>query len=197
MFARSKPLPMPPRLGSILFDAPPKARALLDGRSFKPHRKLISDQTRVHWASVGGLASDALYAAVDIEVAGILLGGWEMAETLQAERERSQSGAPTLVPMVRHTIATVHQPAVEILVGEVVVHKISLDLQVELVLDAVVLVIRDGRIAAIQTGYCSVSCGLKLGGLILLPIASKKFALPGAIDLTPKPPANRDKTAET
>jgi hypothetical protein len=87
------------------------------------------------------------------------------------------------VPLARHTIASVHSPGVEILLDETVIDRITLNLELALVLDVIVLAIRDGRIIAIESGQCTVTCGLKFGDVVLLPIESPVFELPGAIEL--------------
>lgn len=63
------------------------------------------------------------------------------------------------------------------------IDRIALDLELALVLDAVVLVIRDTRIVAIESDRCTVTCSLKFGDVSLLPIESPVFELPGAIEL--------------
>jgi hypothetical protein len=190
---------MPSTLGKILFpqgqDAhfvagPSNPRALLEQPCFDSLRERISGQARIPWSAAADSIGGALYLALDIEVSTVLGNAWITLAELQVylDRGRHPPAKEFLVPLMRHTIASVHKPGVEILLDEMVIDRITFDLEIGLMLDAIVLVIRDGRIVAIRSGYCTLTCSLRFGDALDVSIQSPEFELPGKAWPSPRLP---------
>jgi hypothetical protein len=186
---------MPSKLGEILFPQDPDDRSvagpsnptsLLEQHCFETLRERISGKAQLPWAAVAESIGGALYLALDIEVSTILGSAWSMLAELRVSLDRERRPPPTeefLVPLLRHTIASVHKPGVEVLLDEVVIDQITFELEIALTLEAIVLVIRDGSIVAIRSGHCTLSCSLKFADALVLSVQSQEFELPGTLDL--------------
>jgi hypothetical protein len=166
---------------------------------------------------LGGLSSAALgevnrqLAAVadgllDLDVLDLVVGGWRKHAALVAAARRTlvAPGSEEVVDLVSHRIRSLHRPDVAILVDGVRVAKIDFELTVVFEVEALVAVVRAGRLVALRGGRCDLGATLQAEGVLLarqqrrfdldarLPLGAGVELLAGGVD--PPPPAGAHAT---
>jgi hypothetical protein len=174
---------LPSRLTALVCPTPADAQALLESRSFDGQRSRILHATNSSdWARCAAPVSRELHSVLNISLIDVTANAWGRLDRSYLYSAPSSAGEPA-VWMVPHAITSVHLPVVEILLGEKKVYQLSFELSLSLELDLVELVVRDGRIVAIDSGYCTAGCNLTLEGWDLIKVVSPGLKLPGRIDL--------------
>ena len=113
--------------------------------------------------------SKAVQDALDVPVADILIGAWQRARDLRAalETTRESTNATVLVPLLAHAITSEHRPYVDIVV------------------EGVVLRVRQGQIADIMAGTVKVKGTLKFGDFVLFERTLGPISIPGSLAMAP------------
>ena len=149
------------------------------------HGVLGSMGTALELASEAGREAAADQVAVvahgllDLDLGDLVIAGWRKQGQLAAAAERTAAnpGTSEVVELATHRISSAHHPFVELLVNDAHVATVTFDLEVEFVVKALVVTVRDGHVVSLHTGACDVVATLAAKGIQL---ASRKahFELP-------------------
>jgi hypothetical protein len=149
------------------------------------HGVLGSMDTTLELVSEAGREAAADQVAVvahgllDLDLGELVVAGWRKQGQLAAAAERTAAnpGSSEVVELATHRISSAHHPSVELLVNDVHLATVTFDLEVEIVVRALVVTVRDGHVVSIRTGACDVAATLAAEGIRL---ASRRahFELP-------------------
>jgi hypothetical protein len=140
-------------------------------------------------SQAGRQAADSQIATVahgllDLDLGDLVVAGWRKQRELAAAAERTAAnpGSSEVVELASHRISSVHRPFVELLVNDMHVATINFELDIEFVVKALVVTVRNGHVVSLHTGACAVAATLAAEGLQL---ASRRahFELPLIIRL--------------
>lgn len=92
--------------------------------------------------------------ALDVGLDELFASGWKKYEEIQvyADPALHPPEETILVPLADHTVQSSHNPRVELRIKDMLIGSISLDVQLALALEGVVLKIQAGRIREIRAG---------------------------------------------
>ena len=177
---------LPTTLAELLLDEPPAAGAkrLLQKAKLSDLRARVDQLPTISWPAAVDAVAEAICESLDIKLADILAGTWAKVAELQAhlDPERHPNGEVSLVPLVEHKLRSVHHPTVDVLVGDTVVARLELEVELSLSLEGVVLKIRDGEIIGVGSGTCVGQGVLKLAGVALVDKRTPKYTIPGSLE---------------
>jgi hypothetical protein len=124
--------------------------------------EVMRSSTSITGAWLAGDLGKAVAQLLDIDVGGLIAGGWRTHRAMQdAARITAQSPDESrTVVLARHTITSVHEPSVEVLVDERVACVVTLKLEVTLDIDSVTAVVERGRLTAFRCGRSRLSANL-------------------------------------
>jgi hypothetical protein len=116
---------------------------------------------------------------LDLDLGDLVIAGWRKQGELAAAAERTTAnpGSSEVVELASHRISSVHRPFVELLLNGVHVASVNFELDIEFVVKALVVTVRNGHVVSLHTGTCDVAATLAAEGLQL---ASRRahFELP-------------------
>ena len=116
---------------------------------------------------------------LDLDLGDLVVAGWRKQGQLAAAAERTAAnpGSSEVVELATHRVSSAHHPFVELLVNDVHLATVTFDLEVELVVKALVVTVRDGHVVSLHTGACDLTAILAAEGIQL---ASRRahFELP-------------------
>jgi|Tabmets5t2r1_1033131.scaffolds.fasta_scaffold04466_2 hypothetical protein len=149
------------------------------------HGVLGSMGTALELASEAGREAAADQVAVvahgllDLDLGDLVIAGWRKQGQLAAAAERTAAnpGTSEVVELATHRVSSAHHPSVELLVNDVQVATVTFDLEVEFVVKALVVTVRDGHVVSLHTGACDVAATLAAEG-IQLASRQAHFELP-------------------
>jgi len=149
------------------------------------HGVLGSMDTTLELVSEAGREAAADQVAVvahgllDLDLGELVVAGWRKQGQLAAAAERTAAnpGSSEVVELATHRISSAHHPSVELLVNDVHVATVTFDLEVEFVIKALVVTVRDGHVVSLHTGACDVAATLAAEG-IQLASRRGRFELP-------------------
>jgi hypothetical protein len=106
---------------------------------------------------------------LDLDVVDLVIGGWRTHARLVAAARRTLavSGSVEVVDLVSHSIRSVHRPYVSILLDGAQVARLDLELAVVFDIQALVGVVRAGRLVELQGGQCELTALLAAEGVQL------------------------------
>jgi hypothetical protein len=149
------------------------------------HGVLGSMSTTLQLVSEAGRQAAADQVAVvahgllDLELGDLVVAGWRKQGQLAAAAERTAAnpGTSEVVELATHRVSSAHHPSVEVLVNDAHLATVTFDLEVELVVKALVVTVRDGHVVSLHSGACDVAATLAAEGIQL---ASRRahFELP-------------------
>jgi hypothetical protein len=140
-------------------------------------------------SQAGRQAADSQVATVahgllDLDLGDLVVAGWRKQGELAAAAERTAAnpGSSEVVELASHRISSVHRPFVELLINGAHVATVNFELDIEIVVKALVVTVRNGHVVSLHTGACDVAAKLAAEGLQL---ASRRahFELPLIIRL--------------
>lgn len=116
---------------------------------------------------------------LDLDLGDLVAAGWRKQEKLAAAAEHTAAnpGSSEVVELATHRIRSVHRPYVELLVNDVHLTYVNFELDVELVVTALAVTVRDGRVVSLHTGDCDVSATLAAEG-VRLASRRQRYELP-------------------
>jgi len=147
---------------------------------------IAREYKQLRWDCLSNLIVEKIGDLLDMDLKDILVGAWQKCEEIGDCLNKSDGPAADetmAVALAEHTIASHHDPKLDILlngkrIGEVVFHiQLSLDLQ------GFVLKIQGGKIREIQAGTCRGSGVFKCEDLVILEKKTGVIQLPGRIGL--------------
>jgi hypothetical protein len=123
-----------------------------------------------------GVVADGL---LNLDLAELVVAGWRKQERLAAAAERTAAnpGSSERVQLATHRISSVHRPYVELLLNDVHLANVNFELDVEFVIKALEVTVRDGRVVSLHAGQCDVSATLAAEG-IRLASQQRTYGLP-------------------
>ena len=109
------------------------------------------------------------HALLDLDLGGLMAAGWRKQGELAAAAERTAAnpGSSEVVELASHRISSVHRPSVELLINGAHVATINFELDIEFVVKALVVTVRNGHIVSLHSGACDVAATLAAEGLRL------------------------------
>jgi hypothetical protein len=139
----------------------------------------------IEWGPVAKEIEARLGEILDVDIAGVLLGGWKKYRQLQQYRDQKKYPPEDtiLVSLTEHTIASSHHPKIEILAEQVLLARLEFTITLALKLEGILLKVRDARIREICSGRCHGKGTLACAGVVLLEKETPRVELPGRIAL--------------
>jgi hypothetical protein len=128
-------------------------------------------------------AGDQIAAVADgvlaLDLGDLVVAGWRKQGQLAAAAERTAAnpGSSEVVELATHRVSSAHHPFVELLVNDAHVATVTFDLDIEFIVKALVVTVRDGHVVSLHTGACDAAATLAAEGIQL---ASRRahFELP-------------------
>lgn len=139
----------------------------------------------IHWPFVLREAMKTTDKLLEIKIADVMISAWKQKGILNRLAD-SQKHAPeevVMIPLLKHTIKSVHKPHIEVLVNGEPVGKINFTVDLALTLEGITLKVKGGRIMEILTGSCIGKGTIKCEDVVILETKTKSFRLPGSIPL--------------
>jgi hypothetical protein len=137
----------------------------------------------ISWA----LACDEIVKRIgdllDIRVVNILAGAWNKHRELMKYSDRSKYSPDEtiLVHLVDHTIKSIHNPCILILVNNDEIGRINFEIAISLTLQGIILKIQNGRIKEAMAGSWKGKGTLKCEKFLLLETETESFNLSESI----------------
>jgi hypothetical protein len=127
-------------------------------------------------------AATTAASLLQADVVGVLVRGWrEHRDIVSAARRTLAAPARTeLVSVSAHEVMLDHRPSVSILVDGHLAATVHLGLSIVFDVNALLLLIRGGRLSAVRSGRCDVTATLAVQGDDLL-VGRAHLELPGVI----------------
>lgn len=102
------------------------------------------------------------HGLLNLDLVDFVVAGWrkyaDLAEA--ADRTAANPGSSQVVDLATHHITSVHRPSIELLVNNVPVATVDFELQIELVVKALVVTVRNGHIVSLLSGACDLTATL-------------------------------------
>jgi hypothetical protein len=123
-----------------------------------------------------GVVADGL---LDLDLGDLVVAGWRKQERLAAAAQRTAAnpGSSERVQLATHRISSVHRPYVELLVNDTHLTNVNFELDVEFVIKALEVTVREGRVVSLHAGHCDVSATLAAEG-VQLASQQRTYELP-------------------
>jgi hypothetical protein len=138
--------------------------------------ELISEAGR---EAAGNQVAVVAHGLLDLDLGDLVIAGWRKQGQLAAAAERTAAnpGSSEVVELATHRVSSAHHPSVELLVNDAHLATVTFDLDIEFVIKALVVTVRDGHVVSLHTGACDVTATLAVEGIRL---ASRRahFELP-------------------
>ena len=113
-----------------------------------------------------GLVADGL---LNLDLGDLVIAGWRKQAELAdaAERTAANPGTSQVVKLATHRISSVHRPYVELLLDDVHLTNVNFELDIEFVVTALAVTVRDGHVVSLHAGDCDVTATLAAEGIRL------------------------------
>ncbi len=128
--------------------------------------------------------ADATTGVMSVNLADVAAAGWKKYEALKkaARRTRDDPDAKELVSLTTHRIASSHHPTIDLYLDGKSIATVEIELEVALTIVGVIAVVKQGRLAEIQSGSCTACGSLAVQGIEMIK-RQRKFDLYGAFRL--------------
>lgn len=153
----------------------------LDGKVLSDLSDEVQALPDVAWSAFNEEIQFALAKALDIKLIDVVAGAWAKLKQLRdyCGRKADDPDRPLSVALARHDVQSIHQPSVEILLGDKVIGRIVVDLELSLTLTGIILYIEDDHITAVASGKFAGTGAVKYRGATLIEKATKDYDIPG------------------
>ncbi|WES62878.1 hypothetical protein P0L94_10445 [Microbacter sp. GSS18] len=121
---------------------------------------------------IGALLGDMLNVDLGGMLGGALMKNEELADALRATAETP--GSEAIVTLADQTLQSGYSPAVDIVVNEVPLVSVAFDVSLATLIEGALVVVRDGRMTAVQAGRAHLTASLSCQGT---PIAAREVEL--------------------
>ena len=125
-------------------------------------------------AHLSGGMQDALHhelcsVAADLlslDLVDVLMAAWRKHAALAAAARRTAAspGTSEIVELATHHVSATQRPYFDLLADDVRVGRIHLELQLDFTVAGLIAIVREGCLAAIQSGRCTVTAALMVEG---------------------------------
>jgi hypothetical protein len=97
-----------------------------------------------------------------LDLGDVLLAAWRQRAALidAAHRTRAVPGSRAAVDLATHRIAQTQRPYIDLLVNGKRIHRFELELSLVFDVQALVAVVRDGKLVELGSGACDLRCSL-------------------------------------
>jgi hypothetical protein len=114
----------------------------------------------------GGEVATVAQGLLDLDLGDLLVAGWcKHADLVAAAKSTiAVPGSSEVVELAAHSITSVHQPSVDVLVNDLRVATVRFELRVEFKVQALVATVRRGHLVAFRSGGCEVAVALGAEG---------------------------------
>ena len=121
----------------------------------------ISQLTQSGLAALTDEVAAIVHGLLDLDLGQLALAGWRKHGELAAAARstRANPGTSEVVQLAHHTVSSVHEPWVDILVHEVRVATVRTRLSVELTVSELSATVWDGLLVALHCGSCRITAG--------------------------------------
>jgi hypothetical protein len=163
-----------PDAGKNIIEATEKVRGL--------RKRLESRGRGAGWPGAGTLIADTLKQLLNIGIEeDIFIKVWNDAKLFRKylDPENYPSEETIEIPLLEHTVTSVHRPAIEIRVNEVLLDTIDVEIAATLEIEGAVVEIQGGRIRKLRSGKCTAKAEVKVEGMLLASEKFKPVKLPG------------------
>jgi hypothetical protein len=160
-------IPSPLTVRSLLFDEAANGADLL-ARAIDEEAvaAALPRLSRAGRAAAGAELTDMAKGLLELDLGSLALAGWRKHRDLLAAATRTSEhpGSTELVELATHRITSVHRPSVDLLVDGVRVAVVRLELEVELLVRALVATVRLGHLIGLRSGSFDVRLTLSVAG---------------------------------
>jgi hypothetical protein len=120
--------------------------------------------------AAGDQVAAVAHGLFDLDLGDLVIAGWRKQGDLAsaAERTAANPGSSEVVELASHRISSVHRPYVDLLVDDVHVATLDFELDLELLVRALVVTVRNGQIISLHSGTCDVAATLSAKGIRLI-----------------------------
>ena len=133
--------------------------------------------------AIAGSLAGHVRALFPNDLGQLFLGAWNNSVTLRQYLEKSAQspGKEIFLQLSEHKIESKHQPRVALMKDGVEIASVPFEASIDLLLQGVVLRLRDGAVQDIQTGRIKGKAVLKCFGAVVLRKEIEPTAIPGTI----------------
>jgi hypothetical protein len=139
--------------------------------------------TRLVTQTARNAAEDQVAVVADgllkLDLGDLVIAGWRKHEELAAAAEHTAAnpGSSERVKLATHRISSVHRPYVELLLDGAHLTNVNFELDIEFVVTALEVTVRDGHVVSLHAGACDVAATLAAEGFRLAS-REQHFELP-------------------
>lgn len=152
----------------------------------KATEEIDKERKKLNRGVLDGALKKAFLKALDIALDDILArawGGWHELRKY-ADPKQTPPDAINYVTLSDHTVKSVHEPSVDFVVHDVLVHSFDFEVNAQLDVQAINLEVQGGKITEISLGILKLGGSVSLGGRTLLEKEVAQVKLRGAMRLT-------------
>lgn len=167
----------------FLFQRPDTSQALAEAlddhgvlRSGDVVRRLATRIARAAAKDQLGVVADGL---LNLDLGDLVIAGWRKHERLAAAAQRTAAnpGSSERIQLATHRISSVHRPSVELLVNDTHLTNVNFELDIEFVITALEMTVRQGQVVSLHSGNCDISATLTAEG-VQLASQQRTYQLP-------------------
>ncbi len=151
----------------------------------KAKKELDKENKKFSPGAIGGALNRAVMTALDIALDDILGQAWSGWQEIReyADPEQTPPDDINVVPVSNHTIESVHEPSVDVVVRGVKVHSFTFNVAARIDVQGVNLVVQRGMIQEIRLASLKIGGSIKLRDRTLLEKDVAKVEIPGVMRL--------------
>ncbi len=129
------------------------------------------------WLAAAKTTPDLVIRLAHLQVADVLTGAWKTHRKLKkfADAKQYPPGTASTVTLATHHVKVSQKPYLEITVDGVPQGKIEFDLDLDLTIDAGVLIIQNGRIMRLEAAKAKLTGTVKCDGVVVVEHASREY----------------------
>jgi hypothetical protein len=139
-------------------------------------RRLVTRIAREAAKDQLGVVADGL---LNLDLGDLVIAGWRKHERLAAAAQRTAAnpGSSERIQLATHRISSVHRPSVELLVNDSHLTNVNFELEVEFVITALEVTVRESQVVSLHSGDCDISATLTAEG-VQLASQQRTYQLP-------------------
>lgn len=153
--------------------------------------------SREFWVAAAKSVPDLVKHLVDVQVADVLVDAWKMHRDLKQYLDRTTypPGSVSTRPITTHHIRATQSPYIEITIDSMPQGRIQFELELDVTVEAGILVIQDGRIMRLEAGKAKATGTLKCAGVVVAEHVSRPFEWKDGISFGAGIPIDEDASA--
>jgi hypothetical protein len=149
-------------------------------------REISKRDKDAKWQAIYGGIAGNINELLDVKISDILVNSWNKCfEIVQyINKSRKLPNETFFVSLAEHKVRSEHNPSLKVLMNEEVIREINFNIAIVLIIKAMILEIKGGKIKKIHvTGSCKGQGAVKCEGFLVLERETRSIFLPGIIDL--------------